>query len=73
MLEPVRQVLNSGTNVLPFHGKSHCDVDAAAEIDVSQRVEEVSDGITVPRAKHDNKSLLDALNNAQDKKNAVEC
>ena len=66
-------ILSSAINVLPFHGKSHCDVDAAAEIDVPQGVEEVSDCITVPWAKLDYKSFLNALNNAQNKKNAVKC
>ncbi len=57
---------------VPFHGQAHGDVDAAAEVDVAQRVEEVDYGQGVEGGQLDDEGLLDALDDRQDQEDAVE-
>ncbi len=57
---------------VPFQGKAHGDVDAAAEVDVTQWVEEVDDDVGVEGGQLDDEGLLDALDDRQDQEDAVE-
>jgi len=57
---------------VPFHGQCNCDVDAAAEVDVPQGVEEVDDGVGVEQGQLDDEGLLDALQDGQKEEDAVE-
>lgn len=57
---------------IPFHGQRDRNVDAAAEIDVPEWVEEVNDGKTMQRCELDDESFLDALKDREKQEDAVE-
>ena len=59
-------------NSIPFHGQRNGDIDAAAEVDVAQGVEEVDDSVGVDRGQFDDEGFLDALQNGEKEKDAIE-
>ena len=57
---------------VPLHRQRDRDVDAAAEVDVPEGIEEVDDGRRVEGGQLDDEGLLHALDDRQDKEDAVE-